>query len=138
MRVRDFECRSHEAALELLGCRDSRLVTNSTYLKAGLGGNLHLFLHNHKIVLFAKDHTQLWARGFRTRTTKDRINRCLPPGVRLFQDTKEWYLHVVGDDSTSRLAGVFAQEGSNAGSSTSKVVNFFEGMKVSTLVREVV
>lgn len=50
-------------------------------------------LHGHRIVTFYKDGSLvLDSCGWRTVTTKERINRYLPPGLSLYQEKHEWWI----------------------------------------------
>lgn len=93
MNVRDFECRSYAEAAWLLDGRGHRKVASHTSLGLDSGRAIALFLYGYKIVLFDPvGPTQIWSRGSRTVTTKNRINRCLPYGTKLYQDKGEWFL----------------------------------------------
>lgn len=103
MNVREFECRSYERAMELLGGKDKRTVCHNTllHLNASIPG-VTLCLHGHQIVHFRTDGPiMVDSRGYRTNTTKDRINRCLPDPWRLAQRNRTWHLwrstHVAWD-----------------------------------------
>lgn len=50
-------------------------------------------LHGHRIVTFYKDGSLvLDSCGWRTVTTKERMNRYLPPGLSLYQEKHEWWI----------------------------------------------
>ena len=93
MNVRDFECRSYERALELRGDDGTwRRVCNNTNVCTMING-LAVSLHGHMIVRFRNNgEIMLDSCGFRTATTKDRINRCLPLPWRVCQSKGEWKL----------------------------------------------
>lgn len=97
MNVRDFECRSYEQAVGLLRGKSTRTVCNNTIIAKGtsVGGHtvVSVYLHRHPVVrLYSDGKVILDSCGYRTVTTKDRINRCLPAGVDLSQDKGTWYL----------------------------------------------
>lgn len=117
MRVRDFECRSYGAAERLIGEAYFKKVTHNTCLdRYDLEGVLWLALHGHKIVEFhPRGRVLVWSHGFRTATTKDRINRCLPPGLKVYQRKGAWFLWLLG---------------------TTKVILFEEGMDVVQAKRD--
>lgn len=95
MLVKDFECRSFEAAEKLLEGKSQQRVCNNTILwrMEDQSNRIFLVLHGHAIVQFHRDgSTQLWSKGFKTVTTKDRISRCLPELWRLAQRKFQWHL----------------------------------------------
>ena len=104
MNVRDFECRSYRQAMELLrgndqyADRDRRTVCNNTTIEdySGLRWGVRTFavrLHNHIIIRFSEDgEVVVDSCGYRTATTKDRINRCLPKPWRVCQTKGGWVL----------------------------------------------
>tara|TARA_Y100001973_G_C5209218_1_gene344282 strand:+ start:23058 stop:23576 length:519 start_codon:yes stop_codon:yes gene_type:complete len=50
-------------------------------------------LHGHSIVEFRPNgEVMLDSCGWRTRTTKDRMNRALPDGQRVYQSQHEWFI----------------------------------------------
>ena len=92
MNVRDFECRSYEAAKELLGGKTWRRVCNNTTIR-NTGSTINVELHGAIVVMHYKDGRALvTSAGYRTTTTKDRINRCLPEPWRLAQRRGNWHL----------------------------------------------
>lgn len=97
MLVKDFECRSYEQAKELLGERHIRRVCNNTIVATIMfpddDGVIVVQLHRHKIVQFHPDgRIILDSCGFRTVTTKSRINKCLPEGIGLSQVKFKWVI----------------------------------------------
>jgi hypothetical protein len=76
-------------AREKLGNRTSRKVANNTYL-VDLGGYIGLRLHGTIIVSYHPDQTKVFTGGWRTVTTKARINDYLPAG-RICQKAGTWY-----------------------------------------------
>ncbi len=92
MNVRDFECRSYEQAMELLGGKIDRKVCNNTALEYR-EDRVFVFLHGHAVVNFFRDgRITIASCGYRTVTTKDRINRCLPYPWQVRQIKDEWWL----------------------------------------------
>ena len=94
MNVRDFECRSYEQSVELLEGKTRRTVCNNTELVVGANSNISVLLYGHPMASFwfAPDVLVLDSCGFRTVTTKDRINKCLPSGYYLSQVKGRWEL----------------------------------------------
>jgi hypothetical protein len=50
------------------------------------------FYHQSPVVVQKDGQYRLDSHGYRTSTTKERINRYLPTGFRVFQEDYEWYL----------------------------------------------
>jgi len=55
------------------------------------GATVH-FYHQSPVVVVEGRTRRLDSHGYRTRTTKDRINRYLPDGYEVYQEAYEWYL----------------------------------------------
>jgi hypothetical protein len=91
MKVRDFEIRSYEDAQRLPGGQLSRRVCNNTTLRRH-GENVCVRLHGHDIVQWTPTSICLWSGGWRSVTTKDRINRCIPTRFHLYQHKGTWYV----------------------------------------------
>ncbi len=92
MLVRDFECRSWTRAAELLAGNARRTVCGNTVLRQGEAG-ISVLLHDNPIILFRIDgRMTIDSCGYRTNTTKDRLNRCLPDGWRVAQRAGSWFL----------------------------------------------
>jgi hypothetical protein len=72
-----------------------RKLKNNTYLeRVNKDGTIGVLLHNTHVVTFSPDgKVTLNTDGWRTVTTKDRINDYLPEGWGLYQDSKVWYLY---------------------------------------------
>ncbi len=104
MNVKDFECRSYERAVELLGGKDRRTVCNNTVLyPSGVEQRVDVSLHWHVIVSHYEDgRVELNSCGYQTATTKDRINRCLPGGWILCQRNRKWHLWLPGSAPNHR------------------------------------
>lgn len=93
MLVKDFECRSFEAAEKLLGGKQSRTVCNNTGLHRFRPSSISLCLYGHTIVEFGREGgVELWGRGWRTATTKDRMNKVLPVPWQVYQRRGKWYV----------------------------------------------
>lgn len=88
---------NYEKANEILGSRDSKKIANNTYLvkdgwMPGTGnGNIALRLHNTNILVFRADGVvEVRTGGWRSVTTKSRINEYLPGPFSIFQKAGEW------------------------------------------------
>jgi hypothetical protein len=80
-----------EQATEKLGNKTSRKLENNTYLERLDNDTLGVRLHRTYVVKIHRDGTfTLDNGGWRTVTTKDRINSYAP--VRLYQQKHVWYL----------------------------------------------
>jgi hypothetical protein len=82
--------------MELLKGRGGRRkLANNTYLQyeGDEKGAYVIRLHGHPIMKFYEDgRIYLGDCGWRTYTTKERINRFLPRGWSLYQRNWEWFL----------------------------------------------
>jgi hypothetical protein len=75
-----------------LGGRDSVRLGNNTYLEKHLCG-IVVRLHSTNIVCFHEDgRTVLFSGGYRTVTTKERINHFITG--RLYQEAHKWFVVV--------------------------------------------
>lgn len=73
-------------------CSKSRKVANNTYLERR-GDDIAVRLHQTDVVTFHADGTAtLDTGGWLTMTTKERINRYLPAGIRLESNRGRWFL----------------------------------------------
>lgn len=82
-----------EATKMVLGKRNrgSRKIGNNTYAYIELDGTVAIELHGTKVVrFFPNGLVQLNSGGWRTSTTKNRINKYSP--VRVYQKNFEWFL----------------------------------------------
>lgn len=70
-------------------CKNSRKLGNNTYLERLAIGHA-IRLHNTTVVLFsANGSVTLNSGGWKTVTTKDRMNKA---GVRVYQEKFVWYI----------------------------------------------
>lgn len=82
--------KSYQEAEVKLGNRESRKLENNTYLQRR-GDNIAVKLHATDVVTYRPDgKIVLDSGGWRTVTTKDRINRYAP--INLWQDKGQWYV----------------------------------------------
>lgn len=71
--------------------RGQRKIGNNTYAYIEHDGTVAIELHGTKVVrFFPNGLVQLNSGGWRTHTTKDRINKYSPVGV--YQRNYEWFL----------------------------------------------
>jgi hypothetical protein len=82
---------AYDEALAFLGKRDSRKVAPNTYLIQG-DGNALVRYHGNLIVIYEPGRITLNSQGYRTYTTKERINWFLPAGYGLYQQRHEWFV----------------------------------------------
>lgn len=88
---------SFSEARRILGERESKKIGNNTYAERLGNGNIGIRLHNTHVVVFtADDHYILNSGGWRTKTTKDRINQLLPSNIRISQKKFAWYVEKNG------------------------------------------
>lgn len=85
-------------AFAALGERESRKVGNNTYLRRVADGAA-VKLHSTDIVTITRAGIRLDSGGFRTHTTRDRINAYLPIGHSLYTSKGIWYLSIRGTDA---------------------------------------
>ena len=82
-----------EATKMVLGKRNrsQRKVGNNTYAYIQHDGSVAIELHGTKVVvIYPNGLYKLNTNGWRTSTTKDRINKYSP--VRVYQKNYEWFL----------------------------------------------
>jgi hypothetical protein len=89
-----FPVHSYHDAVAFLEHRYERKLANNTILRKLSNGDIAVVLHNTEIVVFHQDGTlTLRTGGYRTVTTKARINTIiLPLGFRVAQHKFEWTL----------------------------------------------
>lgn len=81
-----------DAALKVLGDRTSRKVCNATVLRRTRDG-VAVRLWDTDIVTYMKDDSiVLDADGWTTVTTRNRMNRCVPMSVRVYQRDHSTYV----------------------------------------------
>ncbi|CAK0779623.1 hypothetical protein CCP2SC5_920019 [Azospirillaceae bacterium] len=77
------------------GATDSRFIGNNTveyYIENGR----FIRLHTTDILVFSGDSIRISSGGWQTRTTKERINKYLPQGYRLFSEDGFWFISHAG------------------------------------------
>lgn len=99
-----------QAELKLTGRNKlRRKLANNTYLERHEDGSIAIRLHNTDVVTFISNgDTRLDSGGWRTPTTKDRINNYMPGGWRISQSNGQWYIGKHGKGYQWEEAGLFA------------------------------
>lgn len=83
---------SYDTAHEIAQTRRRKLA-NNIYLNPHENGSIGVRLHETDVAIFYPDgRTVLDSGGWRTATTKDRINAALPSPWQLYQERSVWYL----------------------------------------------
>lgn len=83
-------------------CLNSRKLANNTYLKRQVDGSIGVKLHSTYVVMYNQDGTiVLNSGGWRTPTTKDRLNTFSPAGI--WQKNSVWYIGSNWDRSIRTL-----------------------------------
>lgn len=89
---------NYKEAVEKLGNKQRRKLENNTYLEKRDNGNIAVKLHQTDVVTYTpKNEVILSSGGWRTLTTKDRINRYSRAGIS--QKNNIWYVNVSADYS---------------------------------------
>lgn len=111
---------THQKIVGLLNGRQTRKVGNNTYAEKRLDGSVALRLHSTDILVAREDGTVLVnSGGWRTVTTKARLNDYLADGLRLHQSKGVWFWsgdQVYADgDIINRAGRVDRRRGCKAG-----------------------
>lgn len=84
---------NYSAADNALGDRRKKTIGNNTELVRKGGGDIAVELHGNEVVRFyGGGEVGLSSAGYKTSTTKDRLNRYTPRGVNIVQRQGTWYL----------------------------------------------
>ncbi len=84
---------TYSEALAILGDRDERTIANNTRL-VRRGEDVALRLHSTDVVTYlSTGGYRLNTGGWHSVTTKDRINRALAAGWRVYSDKGVWYVY---------------------------------------------
>lgn len=89
MNVRDVNIRNFDDAKAYLNDKWIRKLCNNTYMIDRLGF-IEVTYHGHTIARFYKDYVIVSSCGYRTYTTKERINRLIPKRFVLSQTNFDW------------------------------------------------
>lgn len=94
--------------------RDNTEVTVDSY------GEVRLYLHGNLIAMTVPGGVVVGDAGWRTVTTKDRLNAVLPHGWRIYQRRFDWFLGRTTGGATEELewlgGAVFSHDGELQGS----------------------
>ena len=75
---------------------------DNTQVSCDSDGVARVYLYGHKIAEIGEGWIQLWNHGFKTNTTKSRINAVLEanglPGERVFAKARTWFVSQTGGD----------------------------------------
>lgn len=89
---------SYSKADKVLGDSNSKVIGNNTELVRRNGSTIVVKLHGHPVVKYNRGgSTQVSSAGYKTSTTKDRINRYTPAGVSVVQRDFQWFLKKNGE-----------------------------------------
>ena len=88
---------NYTEALEILGTRDHKKVANNTYLIRRAPDTIGLRLHNTDVLTFRPGSVTYDTGGWHTVTTKARMNKFGPSGVRVYSDKKVWTVYREGE-----------------------------------------
>ena len=84
---------TYAEADSILGRKDSRKIAHNTYLERLDAETIGVRLHRTYVVRFNVNGTlSLDSGGWQTVTTKERMNRYLPAGFRLYQQDYQWFV----------------------------------------------
>jgi hypothetical protein len=128
--------RSFEAASEYLGDKNDRPVGNNTRLTRRDDGWIQVKYHGSPVVTFVpgKDQTVILdSCGWKTFTTKERLNAFCPDNYHVWQEKSVWYLFHHGDRSYTFADGITILSGD-------RVVNagpVGEGKEIQKLTRKI-
>ena len=84
---------TYSQALLKLGNKENKKVANNTYLVKNTNGTIGVKLHGTQVVVILPGNTfSLYSGGYRTVTTKQRINAFSP--ARVYQERGRWFVTV--------------------------------------------
>lgn len=93
---------AYDEALAYLGGKSSRKIAHNTYLAKIFDGCIAVTYHGNAVIQYRTDGIYVSSCGWRTFTTKERLNWFLPRGtwdgerwhdnVGVYQEAREWYL----------------------------------------------
>ncbi len=93
------------------GYRACRLPGNAT-IAYQESATLDLIVQHHTtkiVVLYLDGRVALHTNGWHTVTTKERMNRFLPPGWYLYQHDWEWYVQFEHDEPITFFDGIILE-----------------------------
>jgi hypothetical protein len=82
-------------AISVLNGRTRRKVANNTYIEIdSFTGDIGIRLHATQVVVFKIDGSIILnSRGWRTVTTKDRMNNYTPKGINISSTKGTWFVY---------------------------------------------
>jgi hypothetical protein len=107
---------AYKEALDFLGGRLARKVDHNTRM-CQAGESVSVDLHGHTILTYLPEGIRVSSCGYKTHTTKERLNAFLPSGYNVCQKDFEWYVLI--------RPQFFPAQGEDM---LSKVVPFVNGM----------
>lgn len=85
--------KNYSDAINYLGTKSERPYANNTRVAKADFENIKITYHGNWIVtLYPDDSISLFACGWKTITTKERLNWFLPDGFSVYQEKSVWYL----------------------------------------------
>ena len=95
MNTRDLRNLTPGDLRNYLGDRYCRKLANNTWLEDNGNGGLLVRLHNTVILTFPAHPSDIFSvnsGGYRSTTTKQRLNALLPGGYGVYQKNFEWFM----------------------------------------------
>lgn len=97
--VRKININNWFAAQTFMGGKTDKILCNNTRMQE-IDGNFHVFYHGHDIAKFTPNHVVVNSCGYRTYTTKERLNQLIPSRFTLYQKNFVWYVWDRENDTT--------------------------------------
>jgi hypothetical protein len=97
---------AYTEALTFLNGKEERKIGHNTVMVAGYGDTVCIRFHRTDIMTLSADGIRLTSGGWKTITTKDRLNTILPAGWRVYQAKNEWTLYGIPGESTPFYDGM--------------------------------
>lgn len=99
--------KDYQSAERALNGSDSKVIGNNTELVRRPNGDIVVELHGHGVVKYRQDgRVQVSSAGYKTTTTKDRINRYTPSSFKVVQRQGRWYAKGRGPEKTEFRDGM--------------------------------
>lgn len=103
--------KDYKSADQVLGSKTSKVIGNNTELRRKSNGRITVLLHDNRIITYYPDNvTELFAAGYRSNTTKDRLNRYTPSQYSINQRSGTWYLFKNGERKSKFFNGMKLKE----------------------------
>lgn len=111
MKTRSLPCLNPDKCNEILAGASSRTIANNTTLSIAGDGGFTIRLHGHAIIhILADGSFVISSCGFRTATTKQRLNALTP--ARVYQRDGDWLIAHPGGPQFFADGTVIRQDGS--------------------------